>query len=253
MTFRKLVLFSIIAAPLSAVAKVPTAILESPGQPQVAVFSAEKQGFAIGCQAIRSVWEAVPVRKLSAAEWNAELSSLSIADLHCDERTRKYRVFGPPAPHDAIVITRRDGSTERHYVDDDAWLKGIKGPITGVTEQQLVEIAPNRGVDFHANRKPHAPTPTPSPSPSPVAGNQPPTFSSYWSGSYFYIDAKNPSSKTRSCNYSFTFSYDDFGQRKERTENGAFSLNPGFSGNAVKFAGAWVNPRKKGEPSIQCN
>lgn len=168
MALKRILQFSLVAVPLSVAAKVPTEILESAGQPHVAVFSTEKQGFAIGCQAIRSVWEAVPVRKLSAADWNTELSSLSIADLHCDERTRKYRVSGPPAPHDAIAITKRDGSTERHYVDDAAWLKGIKGPTTQVTEQQLAEIAPNRGVDFHKARRAVVGTPNPAPTPAPA-------------------------------------------------------------------------------------
>ena len=205
MTLRKLVQFSLIAVPLSVAAKVPTVVLESPGQPHVAVYSTEKQGFAIGCQAIRSVWEAVPVRKLSAAEWNAELSSLSIADLHCDQRTRKYRVSGPPAPHDAIVITRRDGSTERHYVDDAAWLKGIKGATANVNEQQLAEIAPNRGVDFHKARRATGNVPNPVPTPAPAKTCFP------WN-ECISLSSFSPSANTYSnqCSYSVELSLDHY-------------------------------------------
>lgn len=89
-----------------------------------------------------------------------------------------------------------------------------------------------------------------------------PSFNSYWSGSYFFIDATNSEEKEFSCSVTYQFEHDDFGTRKSRTHNANFVVRAAsksgdkivpWKGNVVKDAGSWVRPTKIGEPAIQCN
>lgn len=93
-----------------------------------------------------------------------------------------------------------------------------------------------------------------------------PSFNSYWSGSYFFIDATNHDTREFICSVKYSFEYDDFGTRKFRTESGNFSVLAGtmvnqngqqsikpWSGNVLKHMGSWVRPEMSGEPIIQCN
>ncbi len=232
---------------------------------QIAVFTYKdkKIGFALGCVELAKRWTGVTQRKVAPIKWNEEVKSANVvADIDCTETvfrdgantegsTKKFQSKGEPG---SFVIKYRDGKRHLHFVDNVEWFKAIAGPVPSTTPDALRAMVVDRGPDFKSKIAPKKQNPGPGPGPgpsTPTGPNQPPTFTSYWSGSYFFIDAKNPG-KAVSCNYKFTFAYDDYGSRKQRTETGSFGLRAGFSGNAVKFAGAWVNPAKDGEPSIQC-
>src|SRR4051794_12779760 len=51
-----------------------------------------------------------------------------------------------------------------------------------------------------------------------------PQFRWGFQGAYFHIFATNPENKQYNCNYSYTFTYSDFGEKKSRTESGTFSV-----------------------------
>lgn len=80
-----------------------------------------------------------------------------------------------------------------------------------------------------------------------------PQTKSYWSGSYFFIDAANSEERPYSCTFSYTFAYDDYGTRKTKDISGSFTVSAKSSINAHKLTGAWVNPAITSGPNIQCN
>jgi len=80
-----------------------------------------------------------------------------------------------------------------------------------------------------------------------------PSIKSYWSGSYYFIDAANSEDRSYSCTFSYTFAYDDFGSRKTKDVSGSFTVSAKSSINAHKLTGAWVNPAITNGPNIQCN
>lgn len=89
-----------------------------------------------------------------------------------------------------------------------------------------------------------------------------PTYRSYWHGSSFLIDAENDQARQFTCTYSYSFSYDDFGVRRERTESGSFFIPAASVGNnglvvpwrgtVLQASGSWLQPEKNGEPVIRC-
>ena len=107
---------------------------------------------------------------------------------------------------------------------------------------QPVTPAPGKGT------KPKVP-----PTPGPIRDKSPPSFNSYWSGSYFSMNAASKSDQTYSCSFSYSFEHDDFGTRKTRTNWGNFTLSPHWSGNAHTLTGSWVRPTLTSGPNIQCN
>lgn len=231
---------------------------------QIAVFSdqGKKRSFALGCVELAKRWAGVTQRQVAPVKWNDEVQAANVvADIDCKDlverggkkvegSTKKYQSKGEPG---SFVITYRDGTKHLHFVDNVEWFKAVAGPVATVSPNELRALVTDRGPDFLSKVAAPAKQPQPQPSPNPAPGpTRPASFTSYWSGSYFFIDAKNPASNALFCTYQFTFAYDDFGTRKQRTESGSFSLSAGFSGNAVKFTGAWVNPAKVGEPTIQC-
>jgi hypothetical protein len=49
-----------------------------------------------------------------------------------------------------------------------------------------------------------------------------PSIKSYWSGSYYFIDAANSEDRSYSCTFSYTFAYDDFGVAEDKRRLGQF-------------------------------
>ena len=80
-----------------------------------------------------------------------------------------------------------------------------------------------------------------------------PQFRSGFQGSNFYIFATNSEQKGYNCNYSYTFSYSDFGEVKQRTINGVLFVASGVADQQVlQTTGSWVNPQLQGGVGIQC-
>lgn len=86
-----------------------------------------------------------------------------------------------------------------------------------------------------------------------VTAHAAPSTNSYWSGSYFFINATNDEDKTYNCSVSYSWSYDDFGTRKTQSFNGTFTVQAKWKGNVLRNEGAWVNPKTESGPNVQCN
>lgn len=87
-----------------------------------------------------------------------------------------------------------------------------------------------------------------------------PQFNSYWSGSYFFIDATNNENRSYSCSVTYTFESDELDddhpsqtKRVSRTNQGNFFVQAKWSGNVLKNQGSWVNPTTTNGPNINCN
>lgn len=270
-SFQSICAVSTLVAAGASLAEIPDYILSAePSRAggtnlQIAVFTfkEKKIGFALGCVGLAKRWTGVTQRKVAPIKWNEEVQLANVvADIDCKEQvvrdgkttegsTKKFQSKGEPG---SFVVRYRDGGKHLHFVDNVEWFKAINGQVTSISPDGLRAMVVDRGPDFQSKvATQRRPPVDQGPTTPPTGPSQPATFSSYWKGSYFFIDAKNPSGKAQSCNYNFTFAYDDFGTRKQRTEAGSFKLSPGFSGNAVRFAGAWVNPEAIGQPTIQCS
>jgi hypothetical protein len=80
-----------------------------------------------------------------------------------------------------------------------------------------------------------------------------PQFRWGFQGSYFYIFASNAETKQYSCNYSYSFTYTDYGETKSRSLSGSFAVYAGAKDLQVLVTtGSYVSPQLQGGPNIQC-
>lgn len=138
-------------------AEPPKFILETtaaPHQPHMAIFDKpSRQAILINCTQMRVLWEAVPVKKVTAAEYASALKDQAeVVDLFCktDPKAGEVRKFQQANGPGAIVVKPRDSAVyQRHYVHpSDAWFATFGGSVVTVTESELVAIAPKRGPDL---------------------------------------------------------------------------------------------------------
>ena len=131
----------------------PLAILEvSDGlpQPHMAIFEKpNRQAVLIGCETIRKLWEAVPVKKVSAVEYQETLQNQDeVVDLHCKHspdaaQIRKYQSTSEPG---SIVLKPRGSAQyQRHYVHPAEWWDAFAGSPQALSVSDLITLAPKRG------------------------------------------------------------------------------------------------------------
>ena len=126
---------------------VPEAIVQTAGQPALAVFPERRESFALGCN-FSNLWKGLRVEQVSSTVYSATKSAAPVvADIHCDGRIQAYAPQGEPG---ALVIPYRDGASRRHYVSDVAFVKAITGSdrFIPISREDFAARFPQRGTDF---------------------------------------------------------------------------------------------------------
>ena len=126
---------------------VPEAIVQTAGQPALAVFPERKESFAIGCD-FSNLWRGLRVEQVSSTVFSATKAAAPVvADIYCDGRIQAYAPSGEPG---ALVIRYRDGVIRRHYISDVEFVKVITGSdrLIPISRQDFAAQFPQRGTDF---------------------------------------------------------------------------------------------------------
>lgn len=126
---------------------VPEAIVQTAGQPALAVFPERKESFAIGCD-FSNLWRGLRVEQVSSTVFSATKAAAPVvADIYCDGRIQAYAPSGEPG---ALVIRYRDGVNRRHYISDVEFVKVITGSdrLIPISRQDFAAQFPQRGTDF---------------------------------------------------------------------------------------------------------
>jgi len=126
---------------------VPEAIIQTVGQPALAVFPERKESFALGCD-FSNLWRGLRVEQVSSTVFSATKAAAPVvADINCDGRIQAYAPQGEPG---ALVIRYRDGVSRRHYISDIEFVKVITGSdrLIPISRQDFAARFPQRGTDF---------------------------------------------------------------------------------------------------------
>jgi hypothetical protein len=126
---------------------VPEAIVQTAGQPAIAVFPERKESFALGCD-FSNLWRGLRVEPVSSTVYRATISAAPVvADISCDGRVQAYAPQGEPV---ALVIQYRDGISRRHYISDVEFARVITGSdrSISISRQDFATRFPQRGTDF---------------------------------------------------------------------------------------------------------
>lgn len=128
----------------------PNYILQTTGQPDVAIFESNGESFALGCSEIRDVWGGVPSRRVSAEEFRQALNIHPVvADLRCDGSIEAIKL-SDEAPV-LLLIPHRDGHTYRHYIDSASFINALgSGSIIDQDGPTFRSAHPRRGNDLKA-------------------------------------------------------------------------------------------------------
>lgn len=126
---------------------VPEAMIQTAGQPVLAVFPERSESFALGCN-FSNLWRGLRVESVSSTVYSATKSAAPVvADIHCDSRIQAYAPQGEPV---ALVIQYRDGVSRRHYISDIEFARVITGSdrSISISRQDFIARFPQRGTDF---------------------------------------------------------------------------------------------------------
>lgn len=126
---------------------VPEAMIQTDGQPVIAVFPERKESFALGCN-FSNLWRGLRVEEVSSTVYRATTASAPVvADIHCDGRVQAYAPQGEPV---ALVIQYRNGVSRRHYISDIEFARVITGSdrSVSISRQDFMARFPERGTDF---------------------------------------------------------------------------------------------------------
>ncbi|MEG4280511.1 hypothetical protein QUA62_24000 [Microcoleus sp. MON1_C1] len=126
---------------------VPEAIVQTAGQPALAVFPERKESFALGCD-FSNLWRGLSVEQVSSTVYSATKAAAPVvADINCDGRVQAYAPQGEPA---ALVISYRDGVSRRHYINNTEFVRVITGSdrLIPISRQDFARRFPQRGTDF---------------------------------------------------------------------------------------------------------
>jgi hypothetical protein len=126
---------------------VPEAIVQTAGQPALAVFPERRESFAVGCN-FSNLWRGLRVEQVSSTVYSATKAAAPVvADIYCDGRIQAYAPQGEPG---ALVIPYRDGVSRRHYINNIEFVKVITGSdrLIPISRQDFAARFPQRGTDF---------------------------------------------------------------------------------------------------------
>ncbi|MGA7935922.1 MAG: hypothetical protein WCA35_20385 [Kovacikia sp.] len=127
------------------------------GYPTIAVVEGVgiRESYVLGCPALQNLWSVVyhqgkKTTKVATVNLKRYTDTQKrfpvVADLLCDGSVQSYFPVGESG---VLVIKHRDGKLYRHYIDSPEWIKSIRAqsPLS-ITSQKLLQIAPDRGIDF---------------------------------------------------------------------------------------------------------
>lgn len=80
-----------------------------------------------------------------------------------------------------------------------------------------------------------------------------PQFAAGFVNCCFRIDATNADARGYNCNFKYSFSHSDFGERKVREHQGTFYVQPNWSGTVMLESATWVSPQLIGTVAYACN